>query len=105
MRKVGTTLFPPAGAWLNTTQVPAGTIKTMQNGRGGFEFLGNRGVKDEILTFDELYELLKDKLWNYDDAVCGEASALAMGLLFVGRGNATATSASAPRRRSWRWTS
>ena len=72
MRKVGTTLFPPAGAWLNTTQVPAGTIKTMQNGRGGFEFLGNRGEKQGVHCYWDMFYKINPQTYQINNATATE---------------------------------
>ena len=47
-RQLSVCLFPPAAYFLNTAEVSAGSIRCMQNGRGGYEFLGNRGAKQGI---------------------------------------------------------
>merc|ERR1719247_2903770 len=43
MQQLSTVLFPPLCCALRTKEVPAGSIVKMQDGRGGFDFLGNRG--------------------------------------------------------------
>lgn len=72
MRKCGTALFPPAMAWLNTAEVPAGTIKCMQNGRGGFEFLGNRGKKQGIHCYWDLFYKISPGSFMINNATATE---------------------------------
>ena len=72
MRRAGTALCPPAGAWLNTTQVSAGTIKTMQNGRGGFEFLGNRGDKQGVHCYWDMFYKINPQAYQINNATATE---------------------------------
>jgi len=72
MRKLGTALFFPARAWLNTAEVPAGTIKAMQNGRGGFEFLGNRGAKQGVHCYWDLFYKIKEQSFCINNATATE---------------------------------
>uniref|UniRef100_A0A7S3B848 Band 7 domain-containing protein n=1 Tax=Haptolina ericina TaxID=156174 RepID=A0A7S3B848_9EUKA len=59
-RRLACIAFPPAGYFLNTVEVPAGCVRKMQNGRGGFEFIGNRGKKQGVHAYwDAFYRIEK----------------------------------------------
>ena len=55
LRRLACIAFPPASCFLKTVEVPAGTVVKMQNGRGGFAFLGNRGSKQGVHAYWDLF--------------------------------------------------
>lgn len=67
VRKIGVTLCPFAAPWLKTTEIPAGSIKKMHNGRGGFEFLGNRGPKQGIHRYWDLFYRIDSAVYNVNN--------------------------------------
>jgi len=61
VRRAACLLFPPASCFLNTVEVPAGCVRKMQNGRGGFAFLGNRGPKQGVHAYWDLFYRVSSK--------------------------------------------
>jgi len=63
-RRLGSLCFPFAMPFLNTAEVPAGGIRCMQNGRGGYEFLGNRGKRQGIHAYWDLFYRIDRKTYT-----------------------------------------
>merc|ERR1711939_770703 len=52
---------PGAACFLNTAEVPAGSIRKMADGRGGFEFLGNRGKRQGVHAYWDMFYRIDKK--------------------------------------------
>lgn len=58
LRWAGAIFFPPACCMMRTKSVPSGTVVRMQDGRGGFDFLGNRGALQGVHYYwDAFYQI------------------------------------------------
>jgi len=68
--------LPPCwwlSCWLKTAEVPSGTVTKMEDGRGGFFFLGNSGPMQGVhLYWDLFYRLRSNVKINGTSAVSGE---------------------------------
>lgn len=69
-------LLPPCW-WLNcclkTAEVPSGSVQKMEDGRGGFVFLGNSGPKQGVHLYWDLFYRMKATIKiNGQHAVAGE---------------------------------
>ena len=53
--QIAACVFPPLCCFLRTKEVPAGAIVPMQDGRGGFDWLGNRGKFQGIHVYYDLF--------------------------------------------------
>lgn len=54
--------FWPLGCFLKTAEVPSGSVMKMEDGRGGFFFLGNSGSKQGIHLYWDLFYRLQERV-------------------------------------------
>jgi len=53
--QIASCVFPPLCCFLRTKEVPSGAIVPMQDGRGGFDWLGNRGPYQGVHVYYDLF--------------------------------------------------
>ena len=72
VRKALAGLFVVPSFGLKTAEIPAGSLKKMHDGRGGFEFLGNRGPKQGIHRYWSLFYRIDKQEYSISKASANE---------------------------------